>query len=761
MKKKTWLLCVVWSVVSLEASAASKPEVPLYKNSKAPTAARVADLMSRMTLEEKIAQLQNRAVYRGFEDMMKGMSYGTVHEMNLPAAECAQLYDRLQNYLRTETRLGIPALTCAEGISGVLQEGCTIFPHELAQGSTFNPALIQKMTDAAGGEAVAIGIHQILSPVLDLARELRWGRVEETFGEDPYLAAVMGTAFVKGYQQHAITCTPKHFIAHGSPSGGLNTAGVYGGPRDLWSTYLYPFRRVIAEARPKSVMTCYSAYDGVAITGSHYYMTEVLRDSLGFDGYVYSDWGSIERLQTVHHSVATPEEAARKALLAGVDLNVDPTYETLAGQVREGKITEEDIDRALRRILTTKFELGLFDEASEGKGKKAKADKTAVVHNDDNVRLSKQVADESAILLKNDNDILPLNLDHTKRIAVIGPNSNQAVYGDYSWTTGDTKVGINLLQGLQQAVAGKAEIVYAEGCDWWSRDESKIAEAVEAARRSDVAVVAIGTRSTYLARSPKNVTSGEGFDLSSLELPGVQQKLLEAVKATGVPMVVVFISGRPLAMPWVKENADALIVQWYAGERQGESMADILLGKVNPSGRLNVSFPRSSGNIPCFYNYNTNDRESVFDRAGTPDNPGYHYVFDAPQPLWHFGEGLSYTRFEYEDCQLSDTVLSASDTLIVEVVMRNAGEREGSEVVQLYVRDEVSSVSTPVQQLKAFAKVSIEKGSRARVSLRLPISELALYDADMNHVVEPGTFEIQVGHSSNDIAFRRKLIVEN
>ena len=731
--------------------------LPAYKNASIPVEQRVEDLLSRMTLQEKIDQLQNRGSGKleDIDNIFAGRSFGTTHEMGMSAYDCAVMYKALQTYMKTNTRLGIPVLTSAEGIEGILQNGCTIFPHALAQGSTFNPALIRRMTEAAGEEAKVIGIHQILSPVLDIARELRWGRVEETYGEDPFLIAEMGTAFVAGYQKYNITCMPKHFVAHGTPSGGLNCASVSGGERELRSLYLYPFGKVIGQTNPLAVMTCYSAYDGVPVTGSYYYMTEILRGELGFGGYVYSDWGSVERLKTFHQAVATREEAAKMALEAGVDLNIDSSYETLEEMVNNGKLDVKYIDQAVRRMLTVKFKLGLFD-APYGDPERVKK----VVRNKEKVALSKEVADESAILLENKNNILPLDITRYKSIAVIGPNADQTVMGDYSWTTGDTKEGVTLLQGLKNAVGNKITVNYAEGCDWWSRDKSKISEAVEVARKSDVAIVAIGTRSTYLGRSPRYSTSGEGFDLSSLELPGVQLALLEEIKKTGKPVIVVFIAGKPLAMPWVKENADALLVQWYAGEQQGNTLADILTGKVNPSGKVNVSFPRSTGNTPCFYNHYVTDREEPFDQPGTPDEPKEHYIFDKPDPLWNFGYGLSYTTFEYEDCALSDSVLSENDILKIKVLVKNTGKREGKEVVQLYVRDKVSSVATPVQQLKAFDKVSIKAGETKTVELELPVDELALYNARMQRVVEPGEFEIQIGSASDHIHFVKTITVK-
>ncbi len=749
------LILFISGIQSLNAQKRSTPLL-VYKDKNAPIEKRVDDLLKRMTLKEKINQMQNKPTGRidEIEQIFQGESFGCTHEMSMNAQECANTYHELQKYMLNNTRLGIPVITAVEGIQGILQNECTIFPHALGQGSTFNPELIEQMTAACAEEAGVIGIKQVLSPVLDISRDLRWGRIEETFGEDPFLIAEMGTAFVNGYQKNGVNCMPKHFVAHGTPTGGLNCAYVSGGERELWSLYIYPFRKVINAARPMAIMSAYSAYDGVATSGSSYFMTDILRGNLGFDGYVYSDWGSVGRLKTFHFAVETDAEAAQMSVEAGVDLNVDHAYQHLEELVTSGKMDEKYIDIAVRRILTVKFALGLFDNI-HGNPKMVKN----VVRSEKNIALSKQVADESAILLKNENNILPLDISKYKKIAVLGPNSNQTVFGDYCWTTPDTKEGVTLLAGLSNAVKGKAEILHTDGCDWWSQNSDNIPQAVALARQSDLAIVAVGTRSTFLGRGPKYSTSGEGFDLSSLELPGKQEELLKAVKATGKPMIVVFIAGKPLAMPWVKENADAVLVQWYGGEQQGNSLADILLGKVNPSGRLNVSFPYSTGNTPCFYNYYPTDREQIFDSGGSYEEPRGHYIFEKPYAIWNFGYGLSYTDFNYTDCQFNDSVFNPYGTLSVTVDIENTGKMDGKEVVQLYVRDMISSVATPIQQLKAFKKVAVKSGGKERVTLEVPLRELALYNVHMQEVVEPGEFEIQIGSSSDNIHFRKKIKV--
>lgn len=744
----------------LSVSTVWADDKPIYKDKNAPIENRIEDLLRRMTLREKVLQLQNRCTsdINNIQGTYNGESMGSAHEMNISAQQAADLYQKIHEYMATQTRLGIPVLTSVEGIHGILQNGCTIFPQAIAQGSTFNPELISQMTEAAAAEARVMGIHQVLSPVLDIARELRWGRVEETFGEDPYLISEMGIGFVRGFQKSGVGCMPKHFVAHGTPTGGLNSASVSGGERELRSLYMYPFARVIKEADPIAIMSCYSAYDGVPVTGSPYFMTDILRGELGFKGFAYSDWGSVDRLKTFHLATPSTEGAAKLALMAGIDMDVnDGAYETLQAQVEKGQLDEIYIDRAVRRILMAKFKLGLFDNPYGDPKSVSK-----VVRNKKHVEVARKVADESAVLLENKNNILPLDLTKYKSIAVVGPNGDHGVGGDYAWTNPEDRECVSLYEGIKNVFGDKVTVNHVDGCDWWSQKKDGIADAVKIVEKSDLAVIAVGTRSYWLGRNAKahKVTSGEGFDLSSLELPGKQLELMKAVKATGKPMIVVLITGKPLVLSWVKENADAIIVQFYAGEQQGNSMADILVGNVNPSGRLNISFPRSTGNTPCYYNYYPTDREQWFDQGGSLDNPAGHYIFEKPYALYNFGYGLSYTDFKYNTCALSDTIFSDQGKLTVNVEVENTGKRAGKEVVQLYIRDKISSVSMPVQQLKAFKKVDLKAGEKTMVTLELPISELALYNASVRRVVEPGEFEIQVGSSSDRIHHNKTITVK-
>ena len=737
------------AVLAATSVAAACSSGAIYKDSSAPVEKRVEDLLGRMTLEEKVCQMQNRFLDgdSDLDEALQGKSWGTVFSLHSNAEQLRDLSARVQAYMRDSTSLGIPVIVTTEGVQGLLVDSCTIFPHAIAQGSCFNPRLVGRMAAACAEEARWCGVSQVLSPVLDIARDPRWGRVEETYSEDPFLIAENAVAFTKGYQDAGVACTPKHFVAHGSPTGGLNCSSVSGGGRELRSLYLYPFEQVISRAHPLCIMSCYSTYDRVPVTGSRWYMTDLLRGELGFDGYTYADWGAVERLENFHHSVASLDEAAVAAVNAGIDLNVMGAYGNLASLVKDGILSEAAIDDAVRRILRVKFELGLFDGEA---GAKAVPEFPGSGH----LALAKEIADESAILMEN-NGILPLDVSKYKRIALVGSNSRQTVFGDYAWPDAFSAVGVSLFQGLQDRLPKGVVLGQTDGCDWWSQDEKHISEAVRLAAQSDVIIAAVGSRSTFLARESLNNTGGEGNDLSSLTLPGVQDKLLEALKATGKPLVVVLISGRPFALPWVKENADAFLVQWYGGLMQGASMADVLLGNVNPSGRLNISFPRSTGNNPCYYNYLPGDREYYGGHGGSLDSPAERYVFEKPYALWNFGHGLSYTTFEYEAMRLDRHDFdSESDTLHIEVDVANTGDMDGKEVVQIYVSDKISSVAVPVMQLKAFAKVDIPAHGRITATLDLPISELALYDDRMCRRIESGEFEIMAGHASDDIRLK-------
>lgn len=726
---------------------------------------RTKDLLERMTLREKIAQMRHLHFKHfdrgGVVDTSKlsvstgALGWGCVEAFPYSSEQYLTAVGRIQEYMREKTRLGIPVIPVMEGIHGVVQDGCTIFPQVIAQGATFNPELVGDMAACIADEMIAIGAKQVLAPNLDIARELRWGRVEETFGEDAYLIARMGTSYVSSMHEKKRIVTPKHFIAHGSPTSGLNLASVKGGVRDLMDNHLRPFETVISSTEPLSIMNCYSSYDGEAITGSRRLMTGLLRDTLGFKGYVYSDWGSIRMLSHFHRVAKPGGDAARMAVEAGIDLEAgSEEFRHLERLVREGLLDEETVDRAVGHILFAKFASGLFDEPlNDTLNWKRK------IHTPAARRVARRMADESVVLLENRDHLLPLSDQALKSVAVIGPNADRVQFGDYSWSA-DNRSGVTPLQGIRARLSGSGvRVRYAEGCDLYSRDRRGFAEAVRIARRSDVILAFVGSQSAVLARASEPATSGEGYDLSSLKLPGVQEELLRELASTRRPLIVVLVTGRPFELTAVREEVDALLVQWYAGEAAGTSIADILFGSVNPSGRLPVSFPRSVGHLPCYYDYLPSDK-GYYHKNGSPELPGRDYVFSSPESLYPFGYGLSYTSFEYSELDVSSRELSASDTLRVHVTVKNTGDRTGQEVVQLYIRDLVSSVVTPVHRLQAFAKLELASGAEREVCLSVPVSRLAIYDAAMRQVVEPGAFELQVGASSEDIRLRDTVYVQ-
>lgn len=739
-------------------------EIMKYKDPSLPVEVRVQDLLSRMTLEEKIAQMRHIHAYSVMENgklneeklekMIGGQNYGFIEGITLPGKECLALMNGVQKYMREKTRLGIPVFTLTESLHGSVHDGSTIFPQAIALGSTFNPTLAYEMTSVIAKELSAQGIRQSLSPVIDVCRDLRWGRVEECFGEDPFLVSRMGESQVRGYLDNQVSPMIKHFGAHGSPQGGLNLASVSCGQRELLSIYLKSFETVVKETKPWAVMSSYNSWNNEPNSSSHYLLTELLRDQWGFKGYVYSDWGAIGMLNYFHGTAQNSAEAAMQALTAGLDVEAsDNSYAELQQLVESGLLDVEYIDQAVSRILTAKFNMGLFEYPLPTEENYDK-----VVHASSHVSLARKIAEESIVLLQNKDNILPLQIDKLKSIAVIGPNADQVQFGDYTWSR-DNKDGITLLRALEGKVGNRLTLNYAKGCDLVTDNRSGFAEAVDAASKSDVCIVVVGSASASLARDYSNATCGEGFDLSDLTLTGVQEELVKAVYATGKPVIVVLLAGKPFAMPWIKENIPGIVVQWYPGEQGGLALADMLLGNVNPSGKLNYSFPQSVGHLPCHYNYLPTDK-GFYHRSGEVNKPGKDYVFSSPKALWAFGHGLSYTDFEYLSATTDKEDYAPDEVIEVTVTIRNTGGRDGMEVPQVYVRDVVASVVTPVQELKGFEKVLIKKGETKRVTIKIPVSELALYNKEMKKVVEPGAFELQVGRASDDIRIKKMVTVD-
>lgn len=736
-----------------------------YLDKTLPAEERVEDLLSRMTLEEKVAQMQHIHAKHydmdGKADLQKlakstgGLSRGCMEAFPYSLQQYVNAVYDIQKYLIEETRLGIPAIPVLESLHGVVQDGCTIYPQAIAQAATFRPEMVEEMAYRIALEARSIGAWQAFSPCLDLARELRWGRVEETFGEDPYLVSVNGTAYVRGAQKGGLITTPKHFIAHGSPQGGINLASVAGGKYELYNLYLPPFKMIIDECSPLSIMNCYSIYDGEAVTASKFMLTDLLRGTLGFKGYVYSDWGSIGMLRYFHKMAADAAEASRMAIEAGLDMEASSNeYATVLDMVKSGKLDEKYIDRAVRNILYAKFESGAFDNPLPDK----EAWKMAI-HTPESVVLAKKMAVESSVLLEN-NGILPLDMNALKSIAVIGPNAGKVQFGDYCWC-GEIGYGTDPLEGITAYTDGKVKINYAEGCDPWSQNRDGFKEAVKAARKSDVALVFVGSQSSVFARKTEPPTAGEGYDLHSLKLPGVQEELVDAICATGTPTVVVLVTGKPFEMTRIKEKVQGLVVQWYAGEEQGNAIAELLFGKENFSGRLPVSFPKSTGTLPCFYNHYPSDK-GYYNRKGSIDKPGRDYVFIDPYALYTFGYGLSYSSFEYMDMTVTTEdgpdsegagKVSADDMVKVDVKVRNASGRDGAETVQIYSSDVACSMITPVRKLVAFKKTVIKAGETETVSFEIPVARLGFYDHEMKLVVEPGDFKIMACSAADKTHF--------
>jgi beta-glucosidase len=627
-----------------------------------------------------------------------------------------------------ETRLGIPVMFVGEGLHGHVANGATIFPQAIGMGSTWNPALIGQVGRAIGTEARAVGVHELFAPVLDLGREPRWGRTEETYGEDPYLASRIGVAMVKGMvgqklsDPDAVSCGGKHFGGHGEPLGGRdsNMEGIT--ERDLREIHFQTFRAAVQEGGARCIMAAYHALDGVPCHANHWLLTEVLRQEWGFKGHVVSDAGGVEGLHSKHRVAADQKEAVRQTIEAGLDthLGFGPIFAPAVIElVQEGKLSEATLDQAVGWILRLKFELGLFEQPYVDSDRAEQ-----VCSSPEHRALALEVARQSIVLLKNEGDLLPLSKE-ARSILVAGPNAHspRGQLGDYS---GSNAV-VTVLDGIRAKVAPGTEVRYVRGCDHRGLSTEGIAEAVAAAKSSDLAILVLGESSWT-----EGMTGGEGNDRAELDLPGVQQQLLEAVCETGTPVVLVLIGGRPLTISWAAEHVPAILEAWYPGQEGGTAIADVLWGDTNPGGKLPISFPRTVGQLPLFYNYK-------------PTGRAYDYVLTSGKPLYEFGYGLSYTRFEYADLAISPQCIGPAGQVTVSVTVKNAGDRAGDEVVQLYVLDLVSSVVTPVKQLKGFRRVTLGAGESRTVEFTLGPKHLALLDRHLEPVVEPGTFAVMVG----------------
>ena len=654
----------------------------------------------------------------------------------------------MQKWLREKTRLGIPAILHEEILHGLMAVGGTNFPTPISLASSWNPELLTRIFTAAALETRARGSHHVLGPNLDLARDPRWGRTEETYGEDPYLASRLGVAAIRAIQgpgpsvdgEHVIA-TAKHFAAHGQPEAGTNTAPVNVSERILRELFLPPFEAAVKEAGVLSVMPSYNEIDGVPSHANPWLLQRLLRQEWGFRGLIAADYNGISELASRHKVAADRADAARQALAAGVDMELpDPScYPLLPQLVRDGKVSMAAIDQAVARILRAKFQLGLFENPLVDVERAVR-----VTNSPAHQQLAAEAARRSLILLKNEGGLLPLDRGRLQSLAVIGPNAARAHLGGYS---DDPRRGIGVLDGIRAKVGDRIRVNYAEGCritkeggDWWAdrstlsdaaTDEKLIAEAVAVAQASDAALLVIGGNEDTNKEAWADNHLG---DRDSLDLVGRQNDLVRAVLATGKPTIVLLIHSSPLSINYIAEKVPAILDGFYLGQETGVAVADVLFGDANPGGKLAVSVPRSVGQLPIAYNHKPTARRG--------------YLYTSAEPLFPFGFGLSYTTFAYSDLKLSAAQIGPQGDARVSVTVRNTGARAGDEIVQLYIRDVVSSVTRPVLELKDFARLSLAPGESRTVTFQITPDKLAFYDLNMNRVVEPGAFDIMVGPSS-------------
>jgi len=742
-----------------------------YKNPKAPIQKRVTDLLKRMTVEEKVGQMSMSSL----NDATKSkIDYGVLESPFTNVKDITVLSIAAKKYYREQTRLGIPPIQIGECLHGQLAAGATIFPQTIAQGSTWNPELIERMGMAIAYEASTSGVDQALSPLFDLIRDARYGRVEECFSEDPYLVGQLGSAFVRGMQGdpqktrtsfafNKVMCTGKHFAAYSIPIAGINLAPAAIGERELRSMFLPPFKDAVQSANIASIMPSYNEIDGIPAHSNEFLLKQVLRNEWDFKGYVFSDYGGLSQLYNFHKVAKNATDAALQGMKAGVDLEASrpDVYAHLVELVKTGRLKERQIDSAVARILTLKFKAGLFE--------KPLPDTLLLksrLHTNDHIKLSQQIAEESIILLKNEKDLLPLDIKKIKSLAVIGPNANKVQYGDYSFTR-DNLSGVTVLQGIRQYSGNDIQVNYAQGCELSGSDKSGFNEAIKVAEGSDAVIVVLGTSSIVFSgigwnghassNEPKDGFScGEGRDVSDISPQGVQRELLQTIYKTGKPVILVMVHGRPWSISWEKENIPAILEAWYPGEKGGTAVANVLFGKVNPSGRLNMSIPESTGHIPIFYNY-VKSVKGESDQHGTLEKPGQDYVFSSNDPLFSFGYGLSYTSFQYENLKVSNSIFSKNEIVNISVDVKNTGGVAGKEVVQLYLGNKVNTVSTPEKSLKGFKKIELEPGEVKTVNFTINSADIAIWNRQMKLVTEPGTFDLMIARSADNVVFTKQL----
>ncbi len=761
----------------MPAQATSKP----WLDSALPAAQRVEQLLAQMTLPEKVAQLGSLWIYeiqaedqslsRQKLDARLAHGIGQITRLAggsvLAPRELAEIANQIQHYAIEQTRLGIPAMVHDECCSGMLARNATIFPQIIGLAGTWMPELAQAMTEVIRTQMRAVGIHQGLAPVLDIARDPRWGRIEETFGEDPYLTSCMGVAYVRGLQgddlRHGIVATGKHFVGYSAPEGGLNWAPAHIMPRELREVYLRPFEAAVRKAGLASMMNAYQELDGVPCACSKELLTDILRGQWGFDGIVVSDYMAINQLADYHRLARDQAEAALLTLEAGMDVelpNISCYGQPIIDAVEAGKLPVDLVDQAVRRVLAMKFRLGLFENPYVAPDKVLEVFDTPAQRS-----LARTIAQKSMVLLKNEDGLLPLPKG-LKSIAVIGPNaaSKRNLLGDYAYPAHiETLVTFkelgfsehalpdaihmvdnyaamhSVLEAVQAIVSPQTEVLYAQGCDVLDPSTAGFAVAVEAARQADIALVVVGDKSGLIP----DCSTGEFRDRATLGLPGVQQALVEAIQATGTPVVVVLVNGRPFALPWIAEHVPAILEAWLPGEEGAEAIADVLFGDANPGGKLPVTLLRSVGQAPLYYGHRPSGARSFLYGP---------YVDESNGPLFPFGFGLSYTTFALGNLRVTPAEVDSSGALSVRIDVTNTGAVAGDEVVQIYTRTDGAGVTRPVQELRAFCRVTLDPGATKTVAFSLPVAQMNYYNLEMQRVVEPATLTIMAGTSAHDIA---------
>lgn len=753
--------------------AGQAQDVPAYRNAKLPVEQRLADLLSRMTLEEKVAQMQgvweNPAFMRTPESRFvdeKGaflperaavLLKDGIGQMSRPSEvssgprQMAEFTNTMQKWVKENTRLGIPVMFHDECLHGHIADKGTSYPAAIALASTWDPKLIHDVFAATAAEARARGAHECLAPVLDLARDPRWGRTEETYGEDPYLVSRIGVAAIKGFQGDGpfldkahVMATAKHFAVHGQPEGGTNVAPGNYSERVVREYFLKPFEAAVKEAHVQSVMASYNEIDGIPSHSNKYLLTNILRQEWGFRGVLVSDYFGITELIRVHHVVGTKDAAARMALDAGVDIELPfpDAYPGLVQQVAAGTVAQAAVNRAAANVLREKFLAGLFDDPYVDPDYAEKITNSA-----EHQKLALQAARESITLLKNQDQLLPLDIAKYKHIAVIGPDAHDVHLGGYSNKPGR---GVSILQGIQSRVGSRAEVLYAEGTKItetepdWNADKvvfgdpalnsKRIADAVKVAQKADVVILVLGDNEQTSREAWAPEHKGDRDDLTLL---GNQDDLAKAMVATHKPVVALLLHGRPNAVTYLAENVPAILDGWYLGQEGGTAAAEVIFGDYNPAGRLPITVPRTVGQLPDYYYQKPSAKRE--------------YLDDTTKPLFPFGWGLSYSAFKYDNLRATPDSIGPKGTATVSVSVTNTSQRRGDEVVQLYIRDEVSSVTRPIKEMRGFRRVSLEPGETKNVEFVLGFDELSFLNRDMHRVVEPGTFKIMAGGNSVDL----------